>query len=274
MLSYEKKSLAAFLRFRADAIIAAGCSPDAIRDILRTVSLINSSDASRLNRDMQIMLPVCADDSDAVSVVLGFLDALRGAASGEQLLMLMPLDLRNNEIQYVGDYRNGRRHGRGKLFCNGKLVYEGEFANDMRNGKGVQYEYWSAVRVACEGDFDCDFLYGQVAYRFDATRWSVLAYIDPETCIPCLLDVEGRDDLEVNGNRICLRIHDGITIADFDAQYFADASIKDDGELQRVSLDKIPGLDLVTSGYCDITYEEAGVDNPLAILPCGLTISR
>ena len=38
---------------------------------------------------------------------------------------------------YIGQYLNGKRHGKGTLYNkNGKVIYEGEFVNDKEEGKG------------------------------------------------------------------------------------------------------------------------------------------
>ena len=39
------------------------------------------------------------------------------------------------ELEYEGQYSNGKRNGIGKKYYKGKLDYIGKYLNDMRNGK-------------------------------------------------------------------------------------------------------------------------------------------
>ena len=58
----------------------------------------------------------------------------------------------NNHDRYEGQFRNGKREGKGIYYFNNGNRYEGYFKNDIREGKGVLYfdgnEY--------EGDFRYD----------------------------------------------------------------------------------------------------------------------
>ena len=43
-------------------------------------------------------------------------------------------------LKYEGEYLNGKRHGKGKEYYNGKLKYEGEYLYGKRwFGKGKEY---------------------------------------------------------------------------------------------------------------------------------------
>ena len=44
-------------------------------------------------------------------------------------------------LQFEGQFFNGKRNGKGKQFSliNGKLEFEGEYLNGKRNGKGKEY---------------------------------------------------------------------------------------------------------------------------------------
>ena len=43
----------------------------------------------------------------------------------------------NGKLEYEGEYLNGKRHGKGKLYnYDGKLEYEGEYLNGEKNGIG------------------------------------------------------------------------------------------------------------------------------------------
>ena len=44
-------------------------------------------------------------------------------------------------IKFVGEYKNGMKNGKGKEYCNDKLMFEGEYLNGKRSGKGKEYDY-------------------------------------------------------------------------------------------------------------------------------------
>ena len=47
----------------------------------------------------------------------------------------------NNDLEFEGEYSNGKRNGKGKeYYGNGVLRYEGEFFNNRRNGYGKEYD--------------------------------------------------------------------------------------------------------------------------------------
>ena len=55
---------------------------------------------------------------------------------------------------YVGEWRNGKRHGQGKYtFVNGSY-YEGSFKNDKSDGKGIYYNSLSDLK--CPGTWKAD----------------------------------------------------------------------------------------------------------------------
>ena len=55
----------------------------------------------------------------------------------------------NNQLVFEGEYKNGRRNGKGKEYeKNGEIIYEGEYLNGKRNGKGKENG-----RFAFEGEF-------------------------------------------------------------------------------------------------------------------------
>ena len=45
----------------------------------------------------------------------------------------------NNKLLFEGEYSNGKRNGKGKVYSNGELIYEGEYKNGKQNGKGKRY---------------------------------------------------------------------------------------------------------------------------------------
>ena len=44
-------------------------------------------------------------------------------------------------FRFEGEYKIGRRNGKGKEFHLNEVVIEGEYLNGKRNGKGKEYEY-------------------------------------------------------------------------------------------------------------------------------------
>ena len=57
-----------------------------------------------------------------------------------------------NEYYYEGEYRYGKKHGKGNETANGPLIYEGEYSNGVLNGKGKEYEYFSC-KLIFDGEF-------------------------------------------------------------------------------------------------------------------------
>lgn len=60
-------------------------------------------------------------------------------------------------LVYEGDWLNGRPHGYGKKYDNGRLIYEGEWQNDQRHGHGKEYVNG---QLQYEGDFQEDKRHG------------------------------------------------------------------------------------------------------------------
>ena len=60
-------------------------------------------------------------------------------------------------LVYEGDWLNGRPHGYGKKYDNGRLIYEGEWQNDKRHGHGKEYVNG---QLQYEGDFQEDKRHG------------------------------------------------------------------------------------------------------------------
>ena len=49
-------------------------------------------------------------------------------------------DFENGNIEFEGEYLNGKRNGKGKEYYeNGNIEFEGEYLDDKRNGKGKEY---------------------------------------------------------------------------------------------------------------------------------------
>ena len=49
-------------------------------------------------------------------------------------------NVKNNRVEYEGEYINGERNGKGKEYdILDRLIFEGEYVNGKRNGKGREY---------------------------------------------------------------------------------------------------------------------------------------
>jgi len=44
-------------------------------------------------------------------------------------------------LEFEGEYLNGKRNGKGKEYIAGILEFEGEYLNGQKNGKGKEYNY-------------------------------------------------------------------------------------------------------------------------------------
>ena len=67
-------------------------------------------------------------------------------------------------LAYEGEYKNGKRNGKGKEYnvkfiiyegqsLNGKrIIYEGEYLNGKRNGKGKEY-YVPSAKILFDGEY-------------------------------------------------------------------------------------------------------------------------
>ena len=64
-----------------------------------------------------------------------------------------------NSIYYEGDFVNGKKEGKGKLFYDNGEYYIGDFLNDKRNGKGIIYHKDDSFKYI--GDFENDKLKGK-----------------------------------------------------------------------------------------------------------------
>ena len=57
------------------------------------------------------------------------------------------------DLQFEGEYLNGRKYAKGKLYDNGKVIYEGELSNGLKNGKGKEFD--KDGKLLFEGEY-CD----------------------------------------------------------------------------------------------------------------------
>jgi len=68
----------------------------------------------------------------------------------------------DGKIKYDGEYLNGKKHGNGKLYLKNELIFEGEFKDDKRwNGKGKEYEYEELEDVDNELIFEGEYVNGE-----------------------------------------------------------------------------------------------------------------
>ena len=64
---------------------------------------------------------------------------------------------------YVGEYLDGKRVGRGKMYyCKKKEIYDGDWANDRRQGEGI---ILNSLGEMSSGDFRQDLMEGKMTYR-------------------------------------------------------------------------------------------------------------
>ena len=52
----------------------------------------------------------------------------------------------DDSLRFEGEYLNGRRNGKGKIYYCYQLIYEGEYLNVKRNGKGKGYVNFGQLR--------------------------------------------------------------------------------------------------------------------------------
>ena len=48
-------------------------------------------------------------------------------------------NISNGELIFEGEYKNGKRNGKGIKYYNDELIFEGKYKNGKRNGKGKEY---------------------------------------------------------------------------------------------------------------------------------------
>jgi hypothetical protein len=55
---------------------------------------------------------------------------------------------------YIGDYLDGKRNGRGRMYCHAKQeIYDGDWSNDRRQGDGLVITRHGVVQT---GDWRAD----------------------------------------------------------------------------------------------------------------------
>ena len=52
---------------------------------------------------------------------------------------------KNGNLEFEGEYLNGKRNGNGKEYDCGILIFEGDYLNGKRNGKGKEYDYGELI---------------------------------------------------------------------------------------------------------------------------------
>ena len=69
-----------------------------------------------------------------------------------------------NGDKYIGQFKNGKKHGKGKMFYSDKNFYDGEWFNDLKNGQGQQT---FANGDVYEGNFRNNLMegYGNYTYK-------------------------------------------------------------------------------------------------------------
>ena len=51
----------------------------------------------------------------------------------------------NDGDRYEGEWRNGKKEGKGIYYYNNGDRYEGEFKNNKRDGAGIYYYKWMQI---------------------------------------------------------------------------------------------------------------------------------
>ena len=71
---------------------------------------------------------------------------------GRENKMIKEYLLDTNHLIFEGEYKNGKRNGKGKEYSQyGKLIFEGEYLNGKRNGKGKEYNQYG--KLIFEGEY-------------------------------------------------------------------------------------------------------------------------
>lgn len=68
----------------------------------------------------------------------------------------------NSGDVYNGEYFEGKRNGRGKMYyCSIQQIYDGEWANDRRQGEG---NILNSQGEICSGEFRADHMEGKFVH--------------------------------------------------------------------------------------------------------------
>ena len=69
-------------------------------------------------------------------------------------------------FEFEGEYINGKRNGKGKIFSFGKLVFEGEYLSGEKSGKCKEYYFNDNSKLRYEGEY------------LNGKKWNIKSY-DP-----------------------------------------------------------------------------------------------
>ena len=56
-----------------------------------------------------------------------------------------------HQLEYEGEFLNGKRNGKGKEYSNNAIIFEGEYLNGLKNGIGK--EYYSNGKIKYNGEY-------------------------------------------------------------------------------------------------------------------------
>jgi hypothetical protein len=70
-----------------------------------------------------------------------------------------------DDLWYVGGWKDGEFHGKGKVYIEGTVVYDGDWIEHNKDGFGKEY-YQINASLKYEGDFSNDLYHGQGAFYF------------------------------------------------------------------------------------------------------------
>jgi hypothetical protein len=126
--------------------------------------------------------------------------------------------------EYQGEFRAGKKHGKGvKTWPNGDR-YEGEFADDRRDGRG-KYVWgrgpWAGESY--EGDYLADKRHGEGTYRFasgDVYKgpWAddvITGYATPMMLARRKFEEESKRAVAVEGRKVCREMRVGIALGEW-----------------------------------------------------------
>ena len=76
---------------------------------------------------------------------------------------------KSNEGTYIGSWKEGAKHGQGKMEYSSGDVYEGEFSNDLYNGNG--YYKWKISGYEYKGEYKNGVMHGKGIYKWNKNEY-------------------------------------------------------------------------------------------------------
>lgn len=84
------------------------------------------------------------------------------------------------ELVYSGEWKNGKRSGKGTEYINGIKVYDGEFSEGVYCGEGRLYEddllvYAGSFKDGKKNGYGCKYENGSMVYRGKFLKTNIMA---------------------------------------------------------------------------------------------------